>query len=190
METWAHALSSHPDRAFARYICTGLRFGFRIGFSGSVHLKSAPTNMRSANEHPTVVAEYLANELARGRMLGPFDQSTPLPPLHINRFGVIPKGHNQGKWRLITDVSFPRQSCTRKELESLIGLLNHACKVLSAGRSFLRRMLDLLHSVHRPPNQSALTQDSGQTWHGGAHSSGSGTASRSYFHQTTFQRWR
>ena len=25
----------------------------------------------------------------------------------MNRFGVIPEGHNTGKWRLITDLSFP-----------------------------------------------------------------------------------
>ena len=49
-----------------------------------------------------------------------------------------------------------RRTCTRRELESLVGLLNHACKVVPAckvvraGRSFLRRMLDLLHS--RPPS--------------------------------------
>ncbi len=40
-----------------------------------------------------------------------------------------------------------RKSCHRKELETLIGHLNHACKV---GRSFLRRMIDLLHAVHAP----------------------------------------
>lgn len=45
-----------------------------------------------------------------------------------------------------------RTSCTRKELESLIGLLNHACKVVRSGRSFLRRMIDLLHAIHHPPN--------------------------------------
>ncbi len=45
-----------------------------------------------------------------------------------------------------------QQSCLRKELESLIGYLNHACKVVRSGRSFLRRMIDLLHAVHRPPN--------------------------------------
>ena len=39
-------------------------------------------------------------------MLGPFDSTSDLPPLQINRFGVIPKG-NTGKWRLITDLSFP-----------------------------------------------------------------------------------
>ena len=37
-----------------------------------------------------------------------------------------------------------RKSCTRKELESIIGLLNHACKVVRPGRSFLHRMIDLL----------------------------------------------
>ena len=42
-------------------------------------------------------------------MLGPFPPSAVagLPPLQINRFGVIPKGHNTGKWRLITVLSYP-----------------------------------------------------------------------------------
>ena len=36
----------------------------------------------------------------------------PLPPghiqgLHVNRMGVIPKGHTPGRWRLITDLSYP-----------------------------------------------------------------------------------
>ena len=41
-----------------------------------------------------------------------------------------------------------RKACPRKELESL---LNHACKVVRSGRSFLRRMIDLLHSVPSHP---------------------------------------
>ena len=40
-------------------------------------------------------------------MLGPFSDTRSLPQLHFNRFGVIPKGHNTGKWRLITYLSFP-----------------------------------------------------------------------------------
>ena len=296
--------------------------------------------MLSARQHPEIISDYLAKEQSLGRMLGPFtEEMLPnLPSLHINRFGVIPKGHNTGKWRLITDLSYPhgqsvndgidpslcslmyatvdevaeivvklgrdallskvdiesayrlipvhpqdrplqamkwdnhiyvdpmlpfglrsapkifnavadalnwylhqagiqycihylddfivvtppgspegqkcltildqvcsalgvpiaehkrdgpttclvflgieintstfmlrlptdklqrlqalleewgdRKSCSRKELESLIGLLNHACKVVRSGRSFLRRMIDLLHSVHRPPHSS------------------------------------
>ena len=65
--------------------------------------------MRSALQHPQVVSDYLAKEVSLGRMLGPFprESTTCLPPVHVNRFGVIPKGHNSGKWRLITDLSYP-----------------------------------------------------------------------------------
>ena len=58
-----------------------------------------------------------------------------------------------------------RKYCTCKELESLIRLLNHACKVVRSGLSFLRQMIDLLDSIHRPPyskHQSVSTQVSRQ----------------------------
>ena len=65
--------------------------------------------MFSAQKHPEVVRAYLDAECSRGRMLGPFLSAVQaaLPPCHINRFGVIPKGRGTGKWRLITDLSFP-----------------------------------------------------------------------------------
>ena len=37
-----------------------------------------------------------------------------------------------------------KKSCRRKELEHLLGKLNHACTVVPQGRIFLRRMYDLL----------------------------------------------
>ena len=43
-----------------------------------------------------------------------------------------------------------RTSCTRRELESLAGLLSHACKVVHPGRSFLQRMFDLLSGTEQP----------------------------------------
>ena len=39
-------------------------------------------------------------------MLGPFDSIHDLPPLQINRCGVIRRAINTGRWRLITDLSF------------------------------------------------------------------------------------
>ena len=106
-EAWESALSCHPDRAFARYIVRGLREGFHIGFNRQAPLKSASSNLPSAREHPDIITDYLEEELRQGRMLGPFKDTSNLPPLQINRFGVIPKGHDTGKWRLITDLSFP-----------------------------------------------------------------------------------
>ena len=41
-----------------------------------------------------------------GRLLGPF-QLGELQKVHISKFGVIPKGHQPGKWRLIVDLSHP-----------------------------------------------------------------------------------
>ena len=63
--------------------------------------------MDSARQHPDITSDYLQKEFSLGRMLGPYSDTQSLPPLHINRFRVIPKGHNTGKWRLITDLSYP-----------------------------------------------------------------------------------
>ncbi len=106
-DEWERSLARHPDQAFAGYICRGLREGFRIGFKREVRLKSTNRNMESALQHPEVVTEYIEKECALGRMLGPFPTTEGLPLLHISRFGVIPKGHNTGKFRLITDLSHP-----------------------------------------------------------------------------------
>ena len=81
--------------------------------------------MHSAREHPEVIDKYLQEELVRGRMLGPFSSSDNLPPLHINRFGVIPKGHNTGKWRLITDLSFPQGASVNDAIDPLLCSLTH-----------------------------------------------------------------
>ena len=84
LEAWERALALHPDQALARYICNGLRCGFRVGFQHSSPLKSAPANMLSANQHPEVISERSLR-----RKLGPFSEAElgRLPPLHINSVG-------------------------------------------------------------------------------------------------------
>ncbi|MCG8431273.1 MAG: hypothetical protein MJA29_08890, partial [Candidatus Omnitrophica bacterium] len=48
--------------------------------------------------------------------------------------------------RLLESVTtwLSKHTCTKRELESLIGTLQHACKVIRPGRSFLRRTIALL----------------------------------------------
>ena len=105
---WELALRGHPDAEFVHYFCAGLRFGFRIGFDHRRTLRSANSNMMSAFQHPEPIAEYIEKELKRSRTLGPFPVGGRLQSaIQISRFGVIPKGHNEGKWRLITDLSYP-----------------------------------------------------------------------------------
>ena len=67
---------------------------------------SAKSNMRSAVKNQKVVEVYLTNEVQLSRVIGPPDP-TKFPHIHINRFGVIPKNHQPGKWRLIVDLSYP-----------------------------------------------------------------------------------
>ena len=84
----------------------GLRNGFKLGFQAALSLKSAKKNKPPAYPQPLVIDEYLAHEVSRGRVAGPF-RSPPLPNLHISSFGVIPKKGQPGKWRLIVDLSSP-----------------------------------------------------------------------------------
>ena len=49
-------------------------------------------------------------KLEHSRIAGPFPPSQ-CQGVHISRFGVIPKGHQPNKWRLIVDLSHP-SSCS------------------------------------------------------------------------------
>ena len=62
--------------------------------------------MPSPAAHPDVISKYVGDEVSGGRIFGPFLKGA-IPNLQINRIGVVPKGHTPGKWRMITDLSFP-----------------------------------------------------------------------------------
>jgi len=128
---WELLLVSHPDRDYVDYILRGsyqgvfpdwfqgirvsifrsqehafsdgesTREGFQIGFKASGSVSSVRKNMHSAMENPQVVSAYIAEERKRGFLLGPFEKAE----VHLNRFGMIPKSGQPGKWRLIVDLS-------------------------------------------------------------------------------------
>ena len=52
----------------------------------------------------SVIADCIAKELGKGRMIDPLP-TLWRPLLHVDRFGLIRKGHNNEKFRLITDLS-------------------------------------------------------------------------------------
>ncbi len=104
-EMWARALQRHPDREFVAYLLRGMRSGFRIGFTQTT-VRSARRNMLSAEQNPEVVDKYLAREREAGRVIGPLPAN--LTGVHVSRFGVIPKPHQPGRWRLIVDLSHPK----------------------------------------------------------------------------------
>ena len=48
------------------------------------------------------------------------------------------------------------QSCRKRELQSLIGLLHDASIVITPGRTFLRRLIDLVKSAHHRPSSGFI----------------------------------
>ena len=52
-----------------------------------------------------------------------------------------------------------RRIATKRQLQSLIGLLSHAATVVPPGRAFIRRMIDLLKVARRPDHHIRLTAD-------------------------------
>ncbi len=45
--------------------------------------------------------------------------------LHINRFGTIPKKHQPGKWRLITDLSYPEGKSVNDAIDKSLCSLSY-----------------------------------------------------------------
>ena len=114
---WDHQLRGHPDTVYTRYLVRGMQEGFRIGFRYSeCRCKSAKANMKSAGENPGVIEEYLAREVRLGRVIGPLEPGE-YPGTQLNRFGVIPKGHQTGKWRLIVTLLHPKGESVNDGIE-------------------------------------------------------------------------
>lgn len=49
-----------------------------------------------------------------------------------------------------------RKSCTKKELQSLVGKLSHASRVIQPGKTFMRRMFELLGGTRLPHHRIRL----------------------------------
>ena len=91
-EIW---LNMHPAwQEYASYLLDGIANGFRIGFSHATHAcTAAKQNHTSANKHPSVISEGLANEFQKGRLIGPLNPRDYLNA-QISCLGAIPKKHS------------------------------------------------------------------------------------------------
>ena len=154
-ESWRKYLAPHPDRNYVTYLLDGIRCGFRIGCFSSVSLHSAVSNMRGATEHSAVVEKYLREERSAGRIVS-------VPPeyhsvVHVSRFGVIPKKHQPGEWRLIVDLSSPEGHSVNDFIHPSLCSLKYASVddvaefVLRSGRGSLLAKLDIKHAYRNIP---------------------------------------
>ena len=100
-------LRSHPDQEFARFILRGLEQGFHIGYSAStVPSRPSSTNHPSSAANRSITSAYVMQEVSAGRMVGPLAVQLR-QQVHCSPIGLVPKGHNTGKWRMIVDLSHP-----------------------------------------------------------------------------------
>ena len=157
LDYWQQQLSSHPDQKFAQLILTGIERGFKIGFQGAP-LKGKGGNMLSTRSHPEVVSDYIAAELALGRIaeLGPLETAKDLG-IHTSPFGVIPKKHKPDKWRLILDLSSPVGFSVNDGISKESSSLNYTSTddvveaILILGRGSLMAKLDIKQAYRNVP---------------------------------------
>ena len=171
LTAWHQFLRSHPDQDFAGYILRGIEEGFRIGANPEALLKPASRNMQSAQQHPDIIGEYLQTETQKQNILGPF------PPhksqeVHINRFGVIPKKHQPGKWRLITDLSFPEGASVNDAIDPSLCSLKYvtvdqvAKKAIQLGIGSLIAKIDIKSAYRLIPVSPLDRHYLGMQWNG------------------------
>ena len=165
-------LANHPDRSYVEFILNGIRDGFWVGFhhseGGEHQLVSAK---KSADEHCQVVTDYLEAEQCRGSVLGPFSREE-VPGVHLSRFGVIPKSHQLGKWRLIIDLSYPEGGSVNDGIDPNLTSLHYVRvdvlirQLVQLGPDVLMAKLDIKSAYRNVPVHPQDCPLLGMQWEG------------------------
>ena len=88
-----------------------------------------------------------SKEVGGGRIIGLLPKS--FAGVHISRFGVIPKPHQPGKWRLITDLSSPKGASVNDGIDPRLCSLSYASvddavrRIICLGSGALLAKLDI-----------------------------------------------
>ena len=98
---WESKLSAYADSE----LCTLLKFGFPIGFSGKTISGASIGNYAGARQFEEAVDKYISKEVSLGATLGPFVENPLSCPLKISPLNTVPKG--DGGRRVIIDLSNP-----------------------------------------------------------------------------------
>ena len=167
---WQRGLANHPDSAFTAYILQGIIEGFRIGFNRAHSLRPSKKNMSSARANPQVVMKYIEEEVQAGRLL----QVPNAAGLQIqtSSFGVIPKRHQPGKWRLIVDLSSPTGSSVNDGVAEALCSIRYptvhdgARLATRLGRGALLAKIDLKNAYRIIPVHPADRLLLGVNWQG------------------------
>ena len=74
-DKWQLYLSDYPDAALTKFFITGITQEFRLGYNSPLSsLKSAHKNLDGALQHPSVVDEYITEEIVQHRVLAHYQK--------------------------------------------------------------------------------------------------------------------
>ena len=146
LSQWQHELHHHPDKRYTKYILQGIEEGFKIGFGDSRILQPSTSNLSTPN--PSVITDYLAKEVFLNRMWK-YPLNAAPPGIHISPVGAIPKKNKPGKYRLLMDLSSPKNFSVNDGIDSALSSLSYASidhlssLILSLGRGAMLVKADI-----------------------------------------------
>lgn len=99
------ALVDYPEQSIAKSLLDGLKFGFKLNYSGPRLPLDLPTQSEIVGEKAVIASNKIQKEISLGRVAGPFT-SPPFPTFRISPISVLPK-KSSPEFRLIHNLSFP-----------------------------------------------------------------------------------
>ena len=146
IQKFSQYISNHPNRALITYITQGLRFGFRLGYTGTRRL-NIMDNLSSLDLSPNTLPTFIRNEMVMGRISGPFSlQHPPTKLFMVNPLGLVEKcDTNPVEYRIITHHLAPHGSSVnngidKHEFRISFDTLKHAVRwIRHFGKGALRR---------------------------------------------------
>ena len=101
------ALLNYPNKDTAHEIIQGLKYGFKLHYTGT-RLPVFCKNSKSVQANSEIVVEKLTKEIQLGRIAGPFMQP-PFPTFRCSPIALIPK-HTINEYRLVLNLSYPQHN--------------------------------------------------------------------------------
>jgi len=174
--SWHALLRQHPDRDWAHRLVHDIIHGVDIGYRGSRRLKVVGPNFVNSGAESLAVTQSLTEEVALGRIIGPFAQP-PFQHYRCSPLKTVEKKGQPGKFRIIHHLSHPHQQSINSST------LNWPCHlarfeqaaniVRKLGRGCYLAKIDIKAAYRAVPVRPADWPLLGMTW-----------GNRYYFHST------
>ena len=108
-DAWHLMLATHPEQSLIKFFIEGMDHG-KVSNWLQLSIHFTTTSQKEHGECKLTSGHsdyYLQTKLNQNRVAGPFN-TTILSEGDMSRFGVIPKNHQSDQWRLIVDLSYPK----------------------------------------------------------------------------------